>query len=356
MPDRARYRFGDFLLDPTDRSLTRGGAPVELSPRYFDALVLLVREEGRLVSKDRFLTEVWRGVPVTDEALTQCVRTLRRQLGDDATAPRFIETAPKHGYRFVAPVEALEGSVTAPISRPPASDSPWPARLRLAAAGTGGGALAGLYGGLAYGLIAAAQPADGGPGGLSVLVVLTCLTAIVGLLGGAGVAFGITAAGWGQRADMRAVLGGALGGGLVGAAFKLVGADAFALLFGRAPGAITGAVEGFVLGAAVGLGAWLATKAPFARSVRLGALAAAGCGAVGGILIALGGGRLMAGSLALLAQTYPDSRLRSESLAGLFGEGGFGPIANAVTAAGEGAAFAAGVVAALLLARRRAAR
>ena len=60
------------------------------------------------MSKDRFLDEVWRGVPVTDEALTQCVRTLRRQLGDDAAEPRFIETVPKHGYRFIAPVRMAE--------------------------------------------------------------------------------------------------------------------------------------------------------------------------------------------------------------------------------------------------------
>src|SRR6185503_19790630 len=65
------------------------------------------------ISKDRFLDEVWRGVPVTDEALTQCIKTLRRQLGDDAARPRFIETVPKHGYRFVAPVERLEGEGTA---------------------------------------------------------------------------------------------------------------------------------------------------------------------------------------------------------------------------------------------------
>ena len=44
-------------------------------------------------------------MPVTDEALTQCIRTLRRKLGDDANRPRFIETVPKHGYRFIAPVE-----------------------------------------------------------------------------------------------------------------------------------------------------------------------------------------------------------------------------------------------------------
>ena len=103
------FRFERFSLDPRDRQLRRDDAPVELNARYLDALALLVREAGKLVSKDRFLDEVWRGVPVTDEALTQCVRTLRRQLGDDAARPRFIETVPKHGYRFIAPVDLGRG-------------------------------------------------------------------------------------------------------------------------------------------------------------------------------------------------------------------------------------------------------
>jgi DNA-binding winged helix-turn-helix (wHTH) protein len=102
------FRFDRFLLDPDDRRLSRDGAAVELNARYLDALALLVSEAGRLVTKDRFMDEVWRGVPVTDEALTQCIKTLRRQLGDDAARPRFIETVPKHGYRFIAEVERIE--------------------------------------------------------------------------------------------------------------------------------------------------------------------------------------------------------------------------------------------------------
>ena len=97
------YRFEGFRLDPDDRRLWRGDEPVELNARYLDALALLVGKAGRLVSKERFLEEVWGGVPVTDEALTQCIRTLRRQLGDDAASPRFIETVPKHGYRSPRP-------------------------------------------------------------------------------------------------------------------------------------------------------------------------------------------------------------------------------------------------------------
>ena len=70
------FRFDRFELDPADRRLSRDGATVELSARYLDALVLLASEPGRLVTKDRFHEEVWRGIPVTDEALTQCITTL----------------------------------------------------------------------------------------------------------------------------------------------------------------------------------------------------------------------------------------------------------------------------------------
>src|SRR4029079_12280091 len=136
-----RYRFDQYRLDVADRRLMRGSESVDVSGRYFDALALLVSESGRLVSKDRFMDEVWRGIPVTDEALTQCIRSLRRELGDDASVPRFIETVPKHGYRFIAPVDAAV----------------WTARetsrgrsrtLALGAAGTVGGGLAGVIGGL----------------------------------------------------------------------------------------------------------------------------------------------------------------------------------------------------------------
>ncbi len=127
------FRFEGYLLDPRDRQLRRDGAPVELNARYFDALALLVREAGRLVSKDRFLDEVWHGVPVTDEALTQCIRTLRKQLGDDAASPRFIETVPKHGYRFIAPVERIGDE---PGARPDATAGPAPEPARLCRGGS----------------------------------------------------------------------------------------------------------------------------------------------------------------------------------------------------------------------------
>ncbi len=78
------FRFERFSLDLRDRQLKRDDVPVELNARYLDALALLVREQGKLVSKGRFLEEVWRGVPVTDEALTQCIKTLRRAAGAES--------------------------------------------------------------------------------------------------------------------------------------------------------------------------------------------------------------------------------------------------------------------------------
>ena len=342
----ARFCFDRFELDPADRQLVRDGAPVELNSRYLDALALLVSERGRLVSKERFLDEVWRGVPVTDEALTQCIKTLRRQLGDEAARPRFIETVPKHGYRFIAPVEGATAAIR------PAGGRPWRDLLLLGAAGAVGGGMAGFVGGLIYGFAAASDPVQPGVGAMSVLLVILCVTIAVALMGAAGVSFGIVL---GNRLAGRRwwgnVAGGALGGLIVGGLVKLLGLDAFTLLFGHSPAGITGASEGLLLGAAVGVSAWLAFRAGWARLRRSAALAAL-IGGGAGAIIALLGGRLMAGSLDLLARTFPDSRLRLDQVSGLFGESGMGPVTRLVTSCLEGALFSACVVAAMIFAQR----
>ncbi len=339
----ASFRFDRFSLDPAERRLTCDGAPVELNARYLDALVLLVREPGKLVSKDRFLDEVWKGIPVTDEALTQCIKALRRQLGDDASRPRFIETVPKHGYRFIASVETAEADPA------PSPRFGWRRLFLLGAAGTLGGGVAGALGGLVYGFAGAFhQP---GMGAVSVLLVLVALTVIVALIGGAGVAFGIAAAGFtAGRTWAATVAGGALGGLIVGTVVKLLGLDAFDLLFGRGPGDITGPFEGILIGAAVGLGAAIAARS---RSLRRSAAAAGLCGGAAGILIPLLGGRMMGGSLDALARHFPGSRLRLDQLGALFGESGFGPISQVVTGGLEGLLFGACVVGAMTIARRQ---
>lgn len=96
-----RYRFGEFVLSPRQRMLWRGVQPVPLIPRYFDVLLLLVVRRGEAVSKSTIFTEVWTDVIVSDGALAQAIRTLRRTLGDDSREPRFIRTVSRHGYQFV---------------------------------------------------------------------------------------------------------------------------------------------------------------------------------------------------------------------------------------------------------------
>src|SRR5690606_7863445 len=125
-------------------------------------------------------------------------------------------------------------------------------------AGALGGGLAGVFGGLLYSVVTAAQPAEPGIGAASSLLVLICLTVLVGLAGGAGVGFGVAATAlMSHRRAVAHILGGAAGGLLVGAIVKMAAVDAFSLLFGRSPGDITGALEGAALGAAAGFGVWL---------------------------------------------------------------------------------------------------
>jgi DNA-binding winged helix-turn-helix (wHTH) protein len=343
----ASFIFDRFVLDTRERRLTLGEETVELSGRYLDALALLVGEQGKLISKDRFLDEVWRGVPVTDEALTQCIKMLRRQLGDDAANPRFIETVPKHGYRFIAPVD--RGDL--PQSR--RSDNPkrfWQF-IGTGLAGTSGGALAGLLGGLVYGLAGAAQAQGTGVGGMSVLLVLLSVTVLVSVVGSAGVSFSIATAEFVRPPSLQwTTVAGAGGGLLIGALAKLLGLDAFTLLVGHAPGDITGAMEGIWLGGAVGLAAGLAHRR---CSIRHAAVVAGASGATAGLVIALLGGRLMLGSLELVGHQIPGSRLQLDQLGRVFGETGFGPVTGAVANACEGALFASCIVSAMVIAQRR---
>jgi len=115
-----RYRFGAFELDVREGRLTRGGELVELQPKVADALTLFVARAGALVSREELLEALWPGVHVSDDALQQVVRKLRRALGDDA-----IRTELKRGYRFVVAVTVDE--VVAPAPVPTAAPAPAPA-------------------------------------------------------------------------------------------------------------------------------------------------------------------------------------------------------------------------------------
>ena len=98
-----RYRFGEFTLSPRRRVLVRSGRERPLIPRYFDLLVFLVERRHEAVHRRSIFDRVWSDVIVSDSALSQAIRTLRRTLGDDSREPRFIRTVSRHGYRFVFP-------------------------------------------------------------------------------------------------------------------------------------------------------------------------------------------------------------------------------------------------------------
>ncbi len=356
------YRFGEFTLDAANRQLLNGNQRLDLNSRYFDALVLLVREQGRLVDKDRFFEEVWDDVVVSDSALTQCIKEIRRQLEDDVAKPRFIETVPRHGYRFIAevaiiarnePPEAHASSSEDAVPPSPTAEgsSTLSSALASALAGAGGGAMAGVLGGLLYGLGLAQSSPDPQIGNTSVLLVLIALSGFVGVVGGFGVGAGIAAAEYaaGGRAAWRMV-GAVLGGLLVGGSVKLLGVDAFNLLLGQTPAGITGGVEGAARGLAVGLGAHLGGgfEAP---SRWRPVVAAAATGAVAGVLIAVSGGHLLGGSLDLLAQSFSDSRITLDAFGRYFGEVRFGRTTQIVLAGIEGLIFAGCVVGAFVASR-----
>ena len=101
-------KFGDVVIDRGSFSISRAGQPVELTPRAFDVLFYLVENRDRVVEKQELFDAVWKDTFVTDNALMRAIREIRRELGDSATEPKYVETVHKRGYRFIAEVEAGE--------------------------------------------------------------------------------------------------------------------------------------------------------------------------------------------------------------------------------------------------------
>ena len=110
MNNRAGLQFGDFTLDVSERLLFRDGRPVLLTPKAFDVLAALTARPGRLMTKDELLKEVWPDSFVEESNLAYHVFALRRALGETADGGRYVETVPKHGYRFVAAVTLANGA------------------------------------------------------------------------------------------------------------------------------------------------------------------------------------------------------------------------------------------------------
>jgi Tol biopolymer transport system component/DNA-binding winged helix-turn-helix (wHTH) protein len=113
------YEFENFRLDPSAKMLLRDNAQVPLTPKVFDTLQFLVEHAGRLLGKDELMQEIWQDRIVDETNLTYNIKMLRRALCDNAQQPRFIETVPRRGYRFIAqvresPAEQPVRSITEP--------------------------------------------------------------------------------------------------------------------------------------------------------------------------------------------------------------------------------------------------
>lgn len=104
------FRFGEFELNAEAGELRRNGGKLKLQPQPFKLLVLLVRKSGALVTRDEIRQELWAdGTYVDfDQAVNFCVKQIRDALRDQPDRPIFIQTVPRRGYRFIAPVDAGE--------------------------------------------------------------------------------------------------------------------------------------------------------------------------------------------------------------------------------------------------------
>jgi Tol biopolymer transport system component/DNA-binding winged helix-turn-helix (wHTH) protein len=120
----AAFEFGPFRMDLAEHVLLRHGRPVPLTPKMFDLLHVLVEHAGHLVHKEQLLNEVWPGTFVEEGNLSRGISLLRKTLGESPT-DKYIETVPKLGYRFVAPVRrSIAVSANLDDTPVPASQKP----------------------------------------------------------------------------------------------------------------------------------------------------------------------------------------------------------------------------------------
>ena len=449
-------------MSPGRRLLLRGGIEVPVIPRYFDVLVLLIERRHEAVHRIEIIDRVWTDVVVSDGALSQAVRTLRRALGEDPRVSRFIRTVARYGYQFVFPGVVEEDDGAGPAAPGPAGipaepdlpanalDSASPARdpfepllevlleesgtrgatdeerrdaatqlhalgtaealrhldrraghdgaraflretrwdvagagevpllgpegslssilavvrLRLREAarlvasrwagatlgGAGAGALAGLAGGLVFLLSESGATA-------SLPLALALVGAAAGAVGacGIGAALAATEALARSARTLALLLAGAVAGAATGALAHAAVLALLSAVFGLGLGDVGGWAEGLSIGMASGAGYAIATRGlrggglatpRHAARVRAALLAGACC-AVGGLAVALAGGRLVGASLDLVASGFDGSQVGLGPIARWLGEQEFRPVTRAVVSAFEGLMFGTGLVAGL---------
>ena len=113
------YEFGPFVLDTAQHLLSKENQPVQLTPKTHDALVVLIENRGRLLSKSELMAAVWPDSFVDESNLTQQISMIRKALGETAGDSRYIVTVPGKGYRFAAHVtQTVKEAPVAPIAPP----------------------------------------------------------------------------------------------------------------------------------------------------------------------------------------------------------------------------------------------
>ncbi len=123
-PSKGRYEFVGYSLDVQERLLLRHGTAVSITPKIFDMLLLFLENPNRLLGKEEIMRTVWPDTHIDEATLTRTVSELRKTLGEKAGEANFVQTVPKRGYRFVAPVEATvedgpeAGAVVESVSQP----------------------------------------------------------------------------------------------------------------------------------------------------------------------------------------------------------------------------------------------
>lgn len=123
MPSSRVYRFGGFTLDPAAMSLCRAEQELALEPKSFRLLQYLIENRDRILSKEEIFRVVWQETAVTDNALTRAVAQIRKVLEDDPRNPRYIDTVPTVGYRFIGTL--TENEPAPPLRKRPSKTVFW---------------------------------------------------------------------------------------------------------------------------------------------------------------------------------------------------------------------------------------
>src|SRR2546423_645149 len=110
---RHLYEFGPFRLDPEKPCLWRNGEPVPLTPKAVETLLVLIQQNGKLVEREALMSAIWPDTFVEDGNLNFNVSMLRKALGTDEGGEQYIQTVPRHGYRFSADVREVTEEIPA---------------------------------------------------------------------------------------------------------------------------------------------------------------------------------------------------------------------------------------------------